>query len=251
MYRFPAPSSAMAPGVFNCASVASPPSPLNPSTPVPATAARPPVAASTLRTWWRRLSLAPAMYRVPVPSSAMAPETPFTWVVMIPAACFLETGPVPSAAARQSEKPTNPSSTAAIRLPAFKAEFSRWFRWFVAVARVVARMTAMGLMVVFPFFFKWPTQPRACGHGFGGTWIPPRRTPLGNHDALLFHPPPLPSQALSRVCFIALKTQDLLTMKAATRLVIHPHPHSNRLRKRRPCVRCGGPTRVLPELLGG
>ena len=40
-------------------------------------------------------------------------------------------------------------------------------------------------------------------------------------------------------------------MKAATRLVLHPHPHSNRLRKRLPRARFGGPTRVLPELLGG
>ena len=40
-------------------------------------------------------------------------------------------------------------------------------------------------------------------------------------------------------------------MKAVAWLVLHPHPQSNRLRKRLRRVLFGGPTRVLPELLGG
>src|SRR5664280_1894343 len=50
MYRLPAESTARPPGLFNCALVAGPLSPLNPAVPLPATRVKTPVVASNRRT---------------------------------------------------------------------------------------------------------------------------------------------------------------------------------------------------------
>ena len=68
MYRLPAVSIATSDGPLNCAAVASPLSPLDPSTPVPATVLMMPVVAVTLRMTW---PLNSAMYRLPTLSTAM------------------------------------------------------------------------------------------------------------------------------------------------------------------------------------